>query len=124
MVKNINLFFFVVGNSNWTTRVKGQSQAWKKHVSQWLNTRGIPVLFVGYENLRNDTYTELKRMLDFLGYPYSDEDVLCTVRRRDESFHRNHTKEIHPYSPELQTFVNSQIKQINNGLQKHNILYV
>ena len=96
------MFLFVVDNPQWNAKVKKQSQRWKKHVGQWLHTRDIPVLFVGYENLRKDTYTELKRMLDFLGYPYSDEDVLCTVRRQDESFHRNHMKEIHPY-------VNSQI---------------
>ena len=49
-----------------------------------------PVLIVGYENLMKNTYTELKKMLDFIGYPYSEDDILCTVKSSGENFHRNH----------------------------------
>ena len=89
---------------------------------QWLSYKQFPVLIVGYENLRRDTYTELKRMLDFIGYPYSEEDVLCTVRNSGEAFHRNHTrKDLQPFSSELQNFVLEAIKQVDDDLLKHNI---
>ena len=70
-----------------------------------------------------DRYTELKRMLNFIEYPYSEDDLLCTVKSSGEGFHRNHTKKylINPYSPELQEFVLSQIKKIDANLQEHNI---
>ena len=70
-----------------------------------------------------DRYTELKRMLDFIGYPYSEDDLLCTVKSSGESFHRNHTKKyfVNPYSSELQEFVLNQIKKIDANLQEHNI---
>ena len=88
---------------------------------EWLNYTKIPVLLVGYENLQKDTYTELKRMLDFIGYPYSEDDVLCAVKNSGESFHRKHTKDIYPYSPELQTFILNEIKEVVADLSKHNI---
>ena len=89
---------------------------------QWLSYTQFPVLIVGYDNLRRDTYAELKRMLDFIGYPYSEEDVLCTVRNSGEAFHRNHTKkDVYSYSSELQNFVLNEIKQVEGGLLKHNI---
>ena len=68
------------------------SQDWKVHITQWLNVTQIPVLVVGFENLKNDTYTELKRMLDFLGYPYSEDNVLCAIKSPTETFHRKHKK--------------------------------
>ena len=91
-------------------------------VMQWLNYRDIPVLIVGYENLKKNTYTELKRMLDFIGYPYSEDDVLCSVKSSGESFHRKHArKDLHPYSTEVQEFVLNEIKQIDAALLKHDI---
>ena len=89
---------------------------------QWLNYKTVPVLIVGYENLHSNTYSELKRMLDFLGYLYSEDDLLCAVKSSGETFHRSHTrKDLHPYSPELQKFVLNEIKQVNAALLKHGI---
>ena len=61
-------------------------------------------------------------MLNFIGYPYSEGDLLCAVKS-SEAFHRNHTKKIHqnPYSQSLQGFVLDQIKDIDADLLKHNI---
>ena len=88
----------------------------------WLNYKEVPVLIVGYENLVKDTYSELKRMLDFIGYPYSDEDVKCTIQNSLEAFHRNHTKKhVNPYSPDQQNYVLNKIKKISDDLLKHNI---
>jgi len=61
-------------------------------------------------------------MLDFLEYPYSEDDILCTVKKSGEGFHRNHTKQhVNPYSPDLQEFVLNEIKDIDESLLKHNI---
>ena len=79
-------------------------------------------MIVGYENLMKDTYTELKRMLDFIEYPYTDEGVKCTIQKSHEDFHRQHTKKhSNPYSPNLQKYVLSRIKEVNDDLLKHNI---
>ena len=99
-----------------------KSDRWANHVKLWLDVKEIPMLIVGYENLMKDTYAELKRMLDFIGYPYSEDDVLCTVKSSGEAFHRNHTKQhLNPYSPELQEFVLDQIKTIDASLLEQNI---
>ena len=87
---------------------------------EWLNATKFPVLVVGYENLMINTYTELKRMLDFLEHPYSKDDVLCAVKS-GEAFHRKRKKDIHAFSPELRRIVNSNIKVVNESLLKHNI---
>ena len=69
----------------------------------------------------SNTYAELKRMLDFIGYPYSENDILCTVKSSGEGFHRKHTKKhYNPFSPKLQEFVLDKIKEIDASLLKHN----
>ena len=117
----MNCCVFLVNNVGWNKEVKGKSQEWKVHITQWLKVTEIPVLVVGYENLINNTYTELKRMLDFLGYPYSKDDVLCAIKSPNENFHRKHTKDSHVFSPELKQIIISNIKQVNANLLKHNI---
>ena len=113
-------YVFVVNSSDWIKEVKRRSRDWKYHVMAWLNATRFPVLVVGYENLMINTYTELKRILDFVGYPYSKNDVLCAVKS-SEAFHRKHKKDIHAFSPELQQIVNNDIKAVNESLLKHNI---
>ena len=114
-------FFFIAYNKGWNGKVKYHSHKWKNRVTQWLNVTEYPVLFIGYENLMKDTYTEVKRMLDFIGYPYSEDDIVCAVKSSN-AFHRNHTKEhSNVYSPEQQEFITSIIKDVDASLLKHNI---
>lgn len=120
----VNYFMtcFLANDSGWEPKVKRASNKWKRIVRQWLNVKDFPVLIVGYENLINNTYVELKRMLDFVGHPYTEESVFCTIKKSGEVFHRNHTKkQENPYSPELQKFVLDQIKEIDASLLEHNI---
>jgi len=80
----------------------------------------IPVLMIGYENLVKNTSTELRKMLDFLKHPYTEDDIQCAVSNA-ELFHRSHTKTVNPYNPEVEKFVLNEIKKIDGRLQKHNI---
>ena len=119
---NGNRSIFIANNSEWERHVKQQAHNWRTAVTRWLAYKEIPVLIVGYENLRKDTYNELKRILDFIGYPYSEEDLVCAVKNSGENFHRKHTRKgLHPFSPELQKAVLDEIKQVDAGLLKHNI---
>ena len=101
-----------------------QARKWKVNVLKWLTYNQVPVLIVGYENIKKDVHTELKKMLDFIGYPYSESNISCAVKSSGEAFHRNHTKKHgHPYSQELQNYVLNITKQVDSHLLKHNISY-
>ena len=99
------------------------STKWKRIVSAWLGEKKYPVLVIGYENLVKNKYAELRKMLDFIEYPYSEDDILCAVKSSGEGFHRSHTKkQYNPFSPEVQDFVlNNVIKSVDALLLKHNI---
>ena len=114
-------FIFVAYKKEWNSKVRYFARKWRSRVALWLEVTEYPVLFIGYENLVKDTHTELKRMLDFIGYPYSEEDVICAVKGSN-TFRRNHTKEhSNVYTPEQQVFVNNVIKDVDASLRQHNI---
>ena len=116
------LLLCLENNVAWKNKVRKETRDWKIHILQWLNYRQVPMHIVGYDNLKKDTYTELKKMLDFIGHPYTEADLLCAVKGSGESFHRNHTrKDLHPFSPELQQYVLNEIKQVDLRLLKYNI---
>ena len=109
-------------NVAWKNKVRKEAREWRIHITQWLNYKQAPVHIVGYENLKKNTYTELKKMLDFMGHPYTEEDLSCAVKGSGDTFHRNHTrKNLHPFSPDLQQYVLNEIKQVDARLLKYNI---
>ena len=114
------LLLCLENNVAWKNKVRKETRDWKIHILQWLNYRQVPMHIVGYENLKKNTYTELKKILDFLEYPYAEDDILCAIRT-SEAFHRNHTKDLHPFSSSLQKFVLNEIRQVSTTLLKHNI---
>ncbi len=51
---------------------------------------GRRVLVVRYEDLKSDLLTQVKKMLDFLGVPYSDEALQKRMSKDFGKFHRKH----------------------------------
>jgi len=81
------------------------------------------MLVVKYENLKADLMAELRRILDFLECDYTESDLNCTVQSNVEQFHRKHTTDVDPYSPEQKKFVISQIQIANELLSQYNTSY-
>jgi len=92
-------------------------------VEQWTTGKHITHV-VKYENLLVDLKTELQKMLDFLGHPYNEADLYCTISSSAERFHRNHSyRTLDKYTQEQRAAVNKQLKIANKVLQKYNIEY-
>jgi len=91
-------------------------------VEQWTTGKHITHV-VKYENLLVDLRTELKKMLDFLGHPYKEADLNCTMYSAStEAFHRNHSyRVLDKYTQEQKAAVNKQLKIANKILQKYSI---
>ena len=60
-----------------------------------------PVHLVSYEDLENDTVREVEKILDFLHFQYSHEEVTERLREDFANFKRSHQKaEFQHFSPE------------------------
>jgi len=114
---------FIFAGTAWKKAVVTYSKTWGKHV-QILDSLKTPILVVKYENLLTDLHTELKRMMEFLKIPYTEEGLQCTIKSTIEGFHRIHSKNVtDPYTPDQRMAVLTEIKLANELLRTYNISY-
>lgn len=105
-------------NPVWDKILRSQVVKWKLMVnSNLLRRRSHPVLTVRYEDLKTDTVAEVVRMLDFLEFPYSREEVEHRIREGFTQFYRNHTDSFDHFTTEQKIFVNGIIFDIVQKVQ-------
>ena len=80
---------------------------------------------IKYENLLTNLRTELIRMMKYLEYPFTEEDLVCTMKSNTNFFHR-----AHDHSNDTEYFMHSEvdlvynhIKLVDKFLKNHNISY-
>ena len=116
-------FIFLL-DKRWISKALQLSKKWQQHIQQYLGSKISPTLVVKYEDLITDLYTQLKRMMEFMKFPYTEEDLQCTINSSMERFHRKHRKNMSdPYPAKLKNFVKSQIEMANNVLRAYKISY-
>ena len=100
-----------------------------KYADKYFNTLAIwldghiPVVVVRYEDLLKDTRTQLRRMLDFLEFPYTEERLDCVINHQVQTFHRKHSHNFDPFSPALHRKFLQVMKQVEPLLNKYDVSY-
>ena len=115
---------YIGNNTKWEKNVFQQTQRWQLMIRNWvINNNHHPVLIVKYEELKDSTLPEVKRMLDFLHIRYDDE--ILKEKLNDHSFnrfHRNHKNEkfVH-YTSEQAEYVRAVVEDTIYLLKEHNL---
>ena len=74
-----------------------------------------------YEDLKLDTFKEVKRMLDFLQFGYDNEELRQRLATNFSTFHRQHTeKEFQHFTSEQRIFVDNGISASVDYLKRYN----
>ena len=82
----------------------------------WVGTltrRGVPLLVVQFEQLREDTITELGRMTEFLGMNLEDNELRKRLGRGYDRFKRKHR-----HGENFQHFTADQIAVVRRHIQR------
>ena len=96
---------------------------WERTVLAWVsNNHNHPVLVVKYEDLKKDTLTEVKRMLDFLQVPYSESRLTEVVFRGYSMYKRQHVEKFDHYTTEQREVVRSAIERVSRTLHENSLL--
>ena len=75
--------------------------AWIWRLKNWVFNHSRPVYVVNYEDLMSDTVRQVEKILDFLQFPYSHEEVVERLRVDYTDFRRSHTHDdFQHFSPE------------------------
>ena len=81
---------------------------------------------IKYENLLTDLRTELIRMMKYLEYPFTEEDLDCTMKFTTINFfHRahDHSNDTEYFMHSEVDLVYNQIKLVDKFLINYNISY-
>ncbi|XP_065906171.1 WSCD family member CG9164-like isoform X2 [Dysidea avara] len=122
-VAEFNVAQFDKNSDQWTRDVTRMSNGWLTHIQLCLKSHHNSTLVVKFENLKANLMVELRRIFDFLGYHYTEDDLLCTIQSNSDQFHRKHTTDFDPYTPEQRSNVGSVIQKANELLSWYNITY-
>ena len=110
-------------NSSWDDFVREQTTIWERTVLAWvLNNHRHPVLVVKYEDVKNDTETEIAKMLNFLQVPYSRSRLREVVARGYSAYKRPHGEEFEHYTRAQRASVRAAIVRVKESLDGHNLL--
>ena len=112
-------------NHSWNRAVRKMADEWKHHIEEWTQTNKFTKLVLCYENMINNLHTAIKQMLDFIEYPYTEDDIQCAIKSStDERFHRKHSRVFNPYTPSQKQYVLQQIHTVDYILKQYNISYI
>lgn len=119
------LLFFLKGNyTSWRKFVNYNAREFPRLIHYWLEQVGISsVLVIKYEDMLTSLTTQLRRMLDFLQVPYSDDDIDCVINNKLESYHRKKGELIDHYIPADRQLVLDNLMSVENLLNKYNVSY-
>ena len=96
----------------WTSFSEEYLDDWMQRLSNWvLDNHGHPVHVVSYEDLKRDTVREVEKILDFLQFPYTHEEVVERLRVDYTDFQRPHMQ------INFQYFSSEQNKKLQTTLQ-------
>ncbi len=94
---------------------------WQSFFVGWLlNSHGHPVLVVRFEDLKADIMKEVKRMLEFLKVPYSEEELTKRMMQDTGTFRREHHKVFDHFTAEQRSTVRSAIRKVIQVLKLRN----
>ncbi len=120
------MFLCLTGNNPaWNKFVhKAVISPWLKHF-KWVvegHQTGRRVLVVRYEDFKSDALTQVKRMLDFLGVPYSDEALQKRMSKDFGKFHRKHNpaSDFDHYTAEQRNHMKGLIRETIKYLKSNN----
>ncbi|XP_051828922.1 WSC domain-containing protein 2 isoform X2 [Antechinus flavipes] len=106
----------------WPEFVKNYAPWWATHTLDWLKY-GKKVLVVHFEDLKQDLFTQLERMVSLLDVDVVEDRLLCVEGQKDGNFKRSGLRKLEydPYTPEMQNTINSYIKMVDRALKLRNL---
>ena len=103
--------------------VLNQTSKWMLMMEHYIIDPGDhPVLVIRFEDLKRDAVTEIKKMLDFLEFPYSEVKLEERLREGYAQFLRGHDDHFEHYTKEQTAHVNEAIRRIIKRLRENDVM--
>ena len=110
----INYAFFSV-NKDWYRFTPQYINNWRVRLNNWVfNNDRHPVHVVSYEDLKRDTVSEVEKILDFLKFSYTHDDLVERLKQAYSDFQRphTHTTDFQHFSPEQKQYLEATLLDV------------
>ncbi|KAM6377345.1 sialate:O-sulfotransferase 2 [Pluvialis apricaria] len=106
----------------WPEFVANYAPWWATHTLDWLRY-GKKVLVVHFEDLKQDLFVQLQRMVGLLGITACEDRLLCVEGQKDGNFKRSGLRKLEydPYTPEMRKMISAYIKTVDTALKLRNL---
>lgn len=116
-----NFFCYTGENAAWDEFVRRSIPHWQSHAIAWLvNSSSHPVLMVRFEDLKTDLLGQTKRMLQFLGVPFSENQLQQKLSQDFGTFHRRHHEDFDHFTSEQRELVLGIVRETVDVLRHSN----
>ncbi|KAM9056308.1 sialate:O-sulfotransferase 2 isoform 1-T1 [Megaptera novaeangliae] len=106
----------------WPEFVRNYAPWWATHTLDWLKF-GKKVLVVHFEDLKQDLFVQLGRMVGLLGVAVREDRLLCVESQKDGNFKRSGLRKLEydPYTTDMQKTISAYIKTVDAALKGRNL---
>ncbi|XP_056392725.1 sialate:O-sulfotransferase 2 [Hyla sarda] len=106
----------------WPEFVSNYAPWWATHTLDWLKY-GKNVLVVHFEDLKQDLFIQLKRMINLLGLPVLADRLLCVEGQKDGNFKRSGLRKLEydPYTADMRKMISNYIRTVDAALKLRNL---
>ncbi|KAB1255400.1 WSC domain-containing protein 2 [Camelus dromedarius] len=106
----------------WPEFVRNYAPWWATHTLDWLKF-GKKVLVVHFEDLKQDLFVQLGRMVSLLGVAVREDRLLCVESQKDGNFKRSGLRKLEydPYTADMQKTISAYIKMVDAALRGRNL---
>ena len=110
-------------HEGWNAHVEEKGKRWSDHITGWIiSGKDNPFHIVQYEDLKNDTVKEMKKVMDFLGFSHlSEADIAERLDQGYNNFYRNHKDDFVHFTEEQKAFVHEQVVNTINTLKEYGL---
>lgn len=108
--------------AEWPEFVRNYAPWWATHTLDWLKF-GKTVLVVHFEDLKQDLFTQLGRMVSLLGVAVREDRLLCVESQKDGNFKRSGLRKLEydPYTAEMRRTIGAYIRMVDTALRSRNL---
>lgn len=109
-------------SAEWPEFVRNYAPWWATHTLDWLKF-GKKVLVVHFEDLKQDLFVQLGRMVGLLGVAVREDRLLCVESQKDGNFKRSGLRKLEydPYTADMQKAISAYIKMVDAALKGRNL---
>jgi hypothetical protein len=128
--QNISNHYTFVGesffgeNKDWENYIHLKLPRWPQQTVNLLleaKTAGRPVYVLVFEDLKAGTAQEMKKLTDFLGFSFSEQEVSDRLAAGFSKFYRNHTAEFSHFTPAQEQYVHDVVSKTSQFMKDNGI---